>query len=47
MCMVNSSMLDNLFDSSNIVSSLYIIVFDSMCAITRVFGKGPMYGMRF
>ena len=34
-----------LFSFRGIVGSLYVIVFAGICAITYVFGKGPMYGV--
>ena len=36
-----------LFISIGIVGSSYAIVSAGMCAITCVFGKGPMYGVWF
>ena len=44
MCMVDGS-TRGLFSSSGIVGSSYVIVSASMCAITCVSRKGPMYGM--
>ena len=44
MCMVGGSTLA-LFSSSGIVGSSYVIVSTSMCVITCVFRKGPMYGV--
>ena len=44
MCMVDGSTWD-LFNSSGIVGSSYVIVSASMCAITCVSRKGPMNGV--
>ena len=44
MCIVDGS-TQGLFSSSGIVGSSYIIVSTSMCVVTCVSGKGPMYGV--
>ena len=44
MCTVDGS-TQGLFSSNGIVGSSYVIVFVSMCAITCMSGKGPMYGV--
>ena len=46
MCKVDG-FICGLFSFGNIVGSLYVIVSTSMGAITCIFKKGPIYGVKF